>query len=215
MVTNPRKAAGGRAASVLSCQTATRPNSARTPAVPATGRASSRSTVIPLHTAQPLHQVSLDSDVGKTDTECMASPARNEGSAFTRLFGSWGASRSAVPPRPAAPAAVPVRAVAAALAAADPQALATGDMAEIQEQIHAILAASQRRSLAEFAAGPVATDGGIVIDSMSAVFACSVVNSTMGGGVLSRLAGNSRRDDFVSTRALAALLIRLRTRRAA
>jgi hypothetical protein len=99
--------------------------------------------------------------------------------------------------------------------AADVNALITGDIDQLQEQIHAILASSQHRSLQEFSAGPLALDGSITIDSMSAVFVCGVIDRKLGGGVLRRLARNSQPCDFVSTRALAHLVSRLRERKAA
>lgn len=147
----------------------------------------------------------------------MASPTDDQGAIFARLFGSLGATQAALPPQapPRTSTRVPVRATAAALRAANAQVLQVCDVDGMQDQIHAILAASQRRSLTEFAGGPVASDGGIVIDSLSAVFVCSIINRIVGGGVLSRLARNSRPEDLVSTRALAALLVRLRSRRAA
>lgn len=99
--------------------------------------------------------------------------------------------------------------------AANANVLLSGGVEQLQDQVHAILAAAQRRSLQEFAAGPVAIDGGVPIDSMSAVFVCGVVDRVLGGGVLSKLARHSRPTDFVSTRALSSLLVRLRSRKAA
>lgn len=99
--------------------------------------------------------------------------------------------------------------------AADAEVLRGCDVGGMEDQILAILGASQRRSLSELVAGPRAPDGGVTIDSMSAVFVCSIINRTLGGGVLPRLAGSSQPGDFVSTRALANLLHRLRSNRAA
>jgi hypothetical protein len=99
--------------------------------------------------------------------------------------------------------------------AADADVLRACDVGGMEDQVLTILAAAQRRSLAELAAEQRAPDGGIMIDSMSAVFVCSIINRTLGGGVLWRLAGASQPADFVSTRALANLLYRLRSNRAA
>jgi hypothetical protein len=101
------------------------------------------------------------------------------------------------------------------LLAADAEVLVAGDIDGIQGQIHEILAASQRRTLQELTASPITTDGGVLIDSMSAVFVCGVIDRVLGGGVLSRLANNSQPSDFVSTRALASLVVRLQSRKAA
>lgn len=87
--------------------------------------------------------------------------------------------------------------------AADADVLRACDVGGMEDQVLTILAAAQRRSLAELAAEQRAPDGGIMIDSMSAVFVCSIINRTLGGGVLWRLAGASQPADFVSTRALA------------
>lgn len=175
----------------------------------------------PVHTA--LGQA-LDMDVGKSDTVRMDSPTDGQAATFARLFGSWESPRS-TPPPPCPPEPAPTeeeqpppttqRAVAAAMRAADADVLRSGDADQIQDQIHVILAASQRRSLLEFTAGPLVSDGGVLIDSMSAVFACGIIDRTLGGGVLAHLANNSRPGDFVSTRALATLVVRLRSGRAA
>lgn len=147
----------------------------------------------------------------------MGSPTGPQGGTFTHLFGPWGATAAATQPRPAdtTEGVAPRRAVAAAMQAADAAVLRACDVSGIEDQIVAILAAAQRRSLAELAAGQRAPDGGITIDSMSAVFVCSIINRTLGGGVLRRLADASQPADFVSTRALANLLYRLRSNRAA
>jgi hypothetical protein len=136
---------------------------------------------------------------------------------FAHLFGPWGATAAATQPRLADTTedAAPQRSVAAAMQAADADVLRRCDVGGMEDQILAILAASQRRSLSELAAGQRAPDGGVMIDSMSAVFVCSIINRTLGGGVLPRLAGSSQPGDFVSTRALANLLHRLRSNRAA
>lgn len=147
----------------------------------------------------------------------MGSPTGPQGGAFTHLFGPWGATAAATQPRPAdtAEGVAPRRSVTAAMQAADADVLRVCDVSGMEDQILAILAAAQRRSLSELAAGQRAPDGGMMIDSMSAVFVCSIINHTLGGGVLRRLAGASQPADFVSTRALANLLCRLRSNRAA
>lgn len=147
----------------------------------------------------------------------MGSPTGSQGGEFAHLFGPWGATSSATQPRSAATAegAAPRRSVAAAMQAADADVLRGCDVSGMEDQILAILAAAQRRSVAELAAGQRAPDGGITIDSMSAVFVCSIINRTLEGGVLRRLAGASQPADFVSTRTLAGLLHRLRKNQAA
>jgi len=147
----------------------------------------------------------------------MGSPTDQQAGAFAHLFGPWGATGAATLPRAAdtTAGAAPQRSVAAAMQAADADVLRGCDVDGMEDQILAILAASQRRSLSELAAGQRAPDGGVMIDSMSAVFACSIINRTVGGEVLPRLAGSSQPADFVSTRALANLLHRLRSNRIA
>lgn len=147
----------------------------------------------------------------------MGSPTGPRADVFAHLFGPWGATAAATQPRLADTTedAAPQRSVAAAMQAADADVLRRCDVGGMEDQILAILAASQRRSLSELAAGQRAPDGGVMIDSMSAVFVCSIINRTLGGGVLPRLAGSSQPGDFVSTRALANLLHRLRSNRAA
>lgn len=147
----------------------------------------------------------------------MGSPTGPQAGAFAHLFGPWGATAAATQPRPAdtTGGAAAQRSVAAAMQATDPDVLRGCDASGMEGQIMAILAASQRRSLSELAGGSRAQDGGVMIDSMSAVFVCSIVNRTLGSGILPRLAGSSQPADFVSTRALANLLHRLRSNRAA
>jgi hypothetical protein len=147
----------------------------------------------------------------------MSSPTVSQGDAFARLFGPWGATAAATQPQPAdtREGGAPRRSVAAAMQAADAEVLRGCDVSEMEDQILAILAAAQRRPLSELVAGQGAPDGGVTIDSMSAVFVCSVINRTIGSGLLRRLPGASQPADFVSTRALANLLCRLRSNRAA
>lgn len=147
----------------------------------------------------------------------MGFPTGPQADTVAHLFGPWGATAAATQPRPAdtTGGAAPQRSVAAAMQAADADVLRDCDASGMEDQILAILAASQHRSLSELTVGQRAPDGGVMIDSMSAVFVCSIVNRTLGGGVLPRLAGRSQPADFVSTRALANLLHRLRSNRAA
>lgn len=94
----------------------------------------------------------------------------------------------------------------AALAAADPAALGSGDLARVERQVRDILGAAQRRAAQDLLLGEKAANGSPVIDSMSAVFVLQIVDKVLGGGIVPRLRGNSTPDDFRSTEALAALL---------
>lgn len=98
----------------------------------------------------------------------------------------------------------------AARAAANVAELSWGDERSIEQQLHAILAAGQRQTLAELAGADLAPDGGISIDSMSAVFLYSIVYDVLARRGMPRLGANSSASDFVSTRSLARLIHRLR-----
>lgn len=113
------------------------------------------------------------------------------------------------------PSAAPVGAVGAAVAAADPAELGSGDLARVELQVRKILAAAQRRTAKEILLGENAPNGSPVIDSMSAVFVLQTVDKVLGGGIVPRLRGNSTPDDFRSTEALAALLGKFLRRRQA
>lgn len=117
------------------------------------------------------------------------------------------------PPQQQPPA--PASAVGAALAAADPAELGSGDLPRVERQVREILGAAQRRPAQDLLQGEKAANGSPIIDSMSAVFVLQIVDKVLGGGIVPRLRGNSTPDDFRSTEALAALLGKYLRRRAA
>jgi hypothetical protein len=122
-------------------------------------------------------------------------------------------ARTVAQPRPpAVNAPAPVTAsLPAARAAADAVTLLTGDQDQVEDQVVDILAASQRRTTGELAAEAHAPDGGIAIDSMSSVFVYSIIRRAVGTSAVPKLGKkNCEPADFLSTRALARLVCRLR-----
>jgi hypothetical protein len=99
---------------------------------------------------------------------------------------------------------------AAALLAADRTTLLTGSLAQLEQQVVEILAASKQRSVADLLLGEASADGSLAIDSMSAVFVCRIVERVGGPGGWTKLRGNCEPKDFVSVRSVALLVGRLR-----
>lgn len=132
------------------------------------------------------------------------------------LFGTASGRHRAVQPiprqQPDATAANPPAelAIAAAVLAADRAVLQSGSLAQIEDQVLAILAASTQRTMAELQSGELSTDGSLAIDSMNAVFVCRIVARVLGPRGLTRLRGNCDPKDFVSVRSVAGLITRLR-----
>lgn len=159
----------------------------------------------------------LDMDVSNPDTRRMAEPIAAERAVRrAALFGTASGGHRAVQPIPrhrseveSSGAPVDV-ALAPALLAADRTVLRTGTITELEQQVLAILAASKQRSVADLQTGELARDGGLAIDSMSAVFVCRIVARVLGPREWTRLRGNCKPKDFVSTRSVAGLISRLR-----
>lgn len=108
-------------------------------------------------------------------------------------------------------AAAPVDlATAPAILAADRAALRAGTLAQLEEQVLAILAASRQRTVADIQTGDRARDGSLAIDSMSAVFVCRIVARVLGPREWTSLRRNCEPKDFLSVRSVAGLISRLR-----
>ena len=152
----------------------------------------------------------LDIDVGNPDTRNMpdiSGPERAR--AMARLFGSCSTPASPQPAIPASDEQMPT-CTEAAHAAADPAALSTGSLAEVQTAVLRIIAGGLRRPIEEIADGPDGEAGDVELDSMIAVFACSVIADVLGPEGMNRLRGNCEPDDFTSARSVAQLVCRLR-----
>lgn len=134
----------------------------------------------------------------------------------TALFGTASGRHRTVQPIPrhqvgGKVAAAPVDlATAPAVLAADRTVLRTGTLAQLEQQVLAILAASKQRAVADIQTGDLAHDGSLAIDSMSAVFVCRIVARVLGPREWARLRGNCEPKDFVSVRSVAGLISRLR-----
>lgn len=105
-------------------------------------------------------------------------------------------------------------ATAPAILAADHELLLRGNLGQLEQQVIAILAASKQRTPAEIQAGELAGDGGIAIDSMSAVFVCRIVSRVLKPEEWTTLRGNCAPEDFISVTAVARLIDRLRRAKA-
>jgi hypothetical protein len=142
--------------------------------------------------------------------------AANRSARRAALFGTASGRHRAVQPIPRhragdEVAAAPVDlATAPAVLAADRAVLRTGTVAELEQQVLAVLAASKQRAVADIQTGNVAQDGSLAIDSMSAVFVCRIVARVLGPREFTSLRGNCEPKDFVSVRAVAGLISRLR-----
>lgn len=128
---------------------------------------------------------------------------------MVHLFGSCAAPSS---PQPAVP--MPAQqgqpCAAAARAAADASVLANGTCADVQWEVLRIVAAGQRRPVDEIADGPDGESGDVELDSMTAVFAFSVIADILGPERMAALRGNCEPNDLTSTRSVAQLVCRLR-----
>lgn len=108
---------------------------------------------------------------------------------FGHLTGPQASPAPTVPPGSAAlvaPAGPPPRATAAAL-----HGMST---AALEQEIVAILAAAQRRTLAELAGDPMHADGTMAIASMTAVFALAQIGGVVGRPKLVDLSATDRED---------------------
>lgn len=101
-------------------------------------------------------------------------------------------------------------ATAPAILAAKRDALQTGSLTQLEQQVLTILAAATQRTVAELQAGELAGDGSLAIDSMLAVFVCRIVARVLGPHGWTRLRGNCEPKDFVSVRSVAGVISRLR-----
>lgn len=132
------------------------------------------------------------------------------------LFGTGSGRHRTVQPIPRHQASEKVRAApvdfanAPAVLAADRTVLRTGNLAQLEQQVLAILAAAKHRTVANLQEGDLATDGSLAIDSMSAVFVCRVVARVLGPREWTTLRGNCEPKDFVSVRSVATLISRVR-----
>lgn len=117
------------------------------------------------------------------------------------------ARRATVGPSTSSPTGL---AAAPALLAADRDVLRSGSVAELEQQVLAILAASKQRTVPDLQRGDSAADGSLAIDSMNAVFVCRIVSRVLGPREWTKLRGNCEPKDFVSVRAVAQLISRLR-----
>lgn len=126
------------------------------------------------------------------------------------LFGSASGRHRVVQPIPRQPTLGGVAGTAAAVQAADRAVLRTGGLAQIEEQVLHILAASKQTAVADLLAGDLGPDGSLAIDSMSAVFVCRIVARVLGPRDWAGLRGHSQPEDFVSVRAVSALIARRR-----
>lgn len=93
---------------------------------------------------------------------------------------------------------------------ADPATLATGVISDVEGQLLDILAAGTGQVRADLLAGEHALDGSLALDSMRAVFLCSIVAATLGPGGIKKFRGNSKATDFKSIHTVASLVCRLR-----
>lgn len=97
-----------------------------------------------------------------------------------------------------------------AILAADRAVLQSGSLAELEQQVLGILAASTQRTVADLQAGELAGDGSLALDSMLAVFVCRIVARVLGPDGWTRLRGNCEPKDLVSVRSVSGVIARLR-----
>jgi hypothetical protein len=136
-------------------------------------------------------------------------PSEADIQAFARIFGP---SVAPMPPQPVVNRGLPsveIPCTEAARQAADPDLLASGSEVEVGRHLLEIVAAGLRRPVAEIGDDDQ-LDGDIEIDSMTAVFVCTVVADVLGPEGMLNLRGNCRPGDLASLGTLARLVCRLR-----
>jgi hypothetical protein len=129
---------------------------------------------------------------------------------FARIFGP------AVGPMPAQPAVSPAQGdaqppcAAAARSAANRQLLISADESEVARHLLEIVAAGLRRPVAEIAGDAGQPAWSLEIDSMTAVFVCTVVADVLGPDGMSSLRGQCEPGDLATIGSVARLLCGLR-----
>lgn len=167
-----------------------------------------RSIGFPIRPDRP----NLDIDVRNPDNGRMENSPEVESSIqdFARIFGP------VVGPMPAQPAVSPTHGDAqplctdAARNAANRQLLIRADEAEFARHLLEIVAAGLRRPVAEVAGDAGEDAWSLEIDSMTAVFVCTVVADVLGPEGMCSLRGRCEPEDLSTIGSVARLLCRLR-----
>ncbi|PZT90726.1 MAG: hypothetical protein DI630_30480 [Gordonia sp. (in: high G+C Gram-positive bacteria)] len=133
---------------------------------------------------------------------------------LNHLFGPSASVPTALPPQPAAVADTQhPGATEAVLSILDVAVLTGGTEVNVERHILDLVAAGLRRPVDEITGEEYVEGTEIALDSMTAVFVCTVIVDALGRNQIRTLRGNCRPNDFSSTRSVAQLVCRLRLER--
>lgn len=157
----------------------------------------------------------LDIIVRISDNGGMAeAPAGSALRNLNHLFGPSASVPTALPPQPAA--VVDTQhpgATEAVLSILDVAVLTSGTEVNVERHILDLVAAGLRRPVDEITGEDYVDGMEIALDSMTAVFVCSVIADALGPSQMRALRGNCQPNDFSTTRSVAQLVCRLRYER--